>query len=694
MKRKKKTINKKKNSKRKVNILKVENNRLLFFTGLCILLFGVLFCKLYFVMLIDEDVYAEELEQLSYDIVEGSSAPRGRILDRNGKVLVDNNAVKTIIFKKDKSLTAEEEVELAYNVSSHISLDFSKLSLRNKKEFWLAKYPDKARDLIKTSEYKKEEERKLSPTDIENLKISRISDEELNKFSDEDNKAAYLYYLMNKGYTYDEKVIKYDDVSDEEYAYIAEHNSELKGFNTKLDWKRVYPYGDVFKTMLGNVSSPTSGIPAEDKDEYLKKGYSLNDRVGISYIEKEYENYLKGEKEEYQVLNSHELKLIKSGKRGNDIVLSIDIDLQRAVEDILAREVLSTKGEANTGFYNHSFVVLQEPNTGEILAMAGKQVVRGDNGYEVRDYTPAILTSPVTPGSVVKGASMLVGYNTGNVQIGEYMIDECIKVAGAPEKCSSQTLGRINDIDALARSSNVYQFKIAMRVAGVKYYYDTPFPLNQKAFDTYRSMYHSFGLGVKTGIDLPVESLGYSSRDTQGGNLLDFVMGQYETYTTLQLSQYVTTIANGGKRLQPHLLKEVHESSNTDELGKVIYSFEPKVLNTIDTKPEYLARVKEGFYAVVNSAGGYGRGYISPQYQGSGKTGTSQSFLDTDEDGVIDTETISTAFIGYAPTNNPRFSITVTSPDSSYPNGSSDFSSYVTRRITKEITDRYFEMYP
>ena len=368
--------------------------------------------------------------------------------------------------------------------------------------------------------------------------------------------------------------------------------------------------------------------------------------------------------------------------------------MQREVEDILSREVLNTKGEANTGFYNHSFVVLQEPNTGEILAMAGKQVVRGDNGYEVKDYTPAILTSPVTPGSVVKGASMLVGYNTGNVQIGEYMIDECIKVAGAPPKCSSQTLGRINDIDALARSSNVYQFKIAMRVAGVKYYYDTPFPLNQQAFDTYRSMYHSFGLGVKTGIDLPVESLGYSSRDTQGGNLLDFVMGQYETYTTLQLSQYVTTIANGGKRLEPHLLKEVHESSNTDKLGKVIYSFEPKVYNTIDTKPEYLSRVKEGFYAVVNSAGGYGKGYISPEYQGSGKTGTSQSFLDTDDDGVIDTETISTAFIGYAPTNNPRISITVTSPDSSYPNGSSDFSSFVTRRITKAVTDRYFEMYP
>ncbi len=692
--KKKNNINKKRRTKKKTNISKTINNRLYLFIGICILLFIVLFGRLYYVMLLHEDDYKKELETLTYDTVTGTSSPRGRILDRNHKVLVDNIAVKTITFKKNKKISTKEEVELAYAVSSHIDLDSSKLSERNKKEFWLAKYPKRAKKLITDKEYEKEKERKLTQSDIENLKVSRITEEELNKFSEEDNKAAYLYYLMNKGYTYDEKVIKYENVTDSEYAYIAEHNSELKGFNTKLDWERVYPYGESFRTILGNVSSPTSGLPLEEKDEYLKKGYSLNDRVGVSYLEKEYEDYLKGEKSLYQVVNSHELKLKKEGSRGKDIVLSIDIDLQQQVERILSEQVLRTKEEANTEYYNHSFVVIQEPNTGEILAMAGRQAVKTDNGYEIKDYTPGILTSPLTPGSVVKGASMLVGYNTGNVKVGEVMVDECIKVAGAPEKCSSRTLGRINDIDALAQSSNVYQFKIAMRVAGVNYYYNTPFPLNEEAFTTYRNMYHSFGLGVKTGIDLPVESLGYSSRDTQGGNLLDFVMGQYETYTTLQLSQYITTIANNGNRLQPHLLKEVHRPTSSDELGPLEYSFETNKLNTIDTKPEYLARVKEGFYAVVNSPKGYGRGYVNLDYHGAGKTGTSQSFIDTDDDGVIDTETISTAFIGYIPADNPKISITVTSPDSSRPYGSSDYASLVTMRITKEITDKYFEMYP
>ncbi len=668
--------------------------RMPFFIGISVCFFLVICFKLYYTMLIEEKVYAEELKELTYSKVEGTSSPRGRIFDRNHKILVDNKAVKTITFQKSKSITPKEEVDLAYNVSAHLELDFSKLSLRNKKEFWLVKYPEKARQLITKKEYKKQEERKLSNTDIENLKISRITMEELNKFTDVDNKAAYLYYLMNKGYTYDEKVIKDENVTEEEYAYIAEHNKELKGFNTKLDWERVYPYQDTFRTILGNVSSPTAGLPLEEKEKYLAKGYALNDRVGISYLEEEYEDVLKGKKPEYKVLNSHELELVKEGSRGKDIVLSIDIELQKELERILAEQVLKTKSEANTEYYNHSFSVIQDPKTGEILAMAGKQAVRNGGGYEIKDFTPSILTSPLTPGSVVKGASMLVGYNTGNVHIGEYMIDECVKIAGTPEKCSSRTLGRINDIDALAQSSNVYQFKIAMRVAGIKYYYGTPLPLNQKAFDTYRNMYHSFGLGVKTGIDLPVESLGYSSKDTQAGNLLDFVMGQYETYTTMQLSQYATTVANGGNRLQPHILKEIHKSTNTDELGELESSFQPHVLNTVDTKPEYMARIKEGFYAVVNSAKGYGKGYINPAFQGAGKTGTSQSFIDTNEDGVIDTETISTAFVGYVPSNDPKISIVVTSPDSSRPYGKSDFASLVTMRITKEITDKYFSMYP
>ena len=674
--------------KKKINYEKIINKIFITFLIVILVLFGIVLFKIIDVMLIDKKIYENQLNVLTYTTVSGNSSPRGRIYDRNYNILVDNKSLKTITYQKKKGTTNQEMIELASIVSQHINLDYNRLTERAKREYYFAKNKEECDKLVTEKEKTKVKQRKLTQNQLDELKISRIKEEDIN-FSEEENKVAYLFYLMNRGYAYEDKIIK-SDVTDEEYAYISENNYLLDGFNTKIDWERVYPYGDTFKSILGTVSSSTQGVPAELKDFYLEKGYSLNDRVGLSYIEKQYEEYLHGEKPEYEVVNSHETKLIKEGTRGKDIVLTIDINLQQEIDKILEKQIRYAKSEANTQYYDHSTVIIQEPNTGEILAMTSKKIVNG----EIIDNTPSILTSPVMPGSVVKGASMLVGYNQGAIKIGEKMLDECVKVAGVPKKCSSvDNLGVIDDITALAKSSNVYQFKTAIRVNGQEYFKDMKLNFNQKSFDTYRNMYHSFGLGVKTEIDLPVESSGYTSKDKAAGNLLDFVMGQYETYTPIQLSQYISTIANGGNRLAPHLLKEVHKSSNTEEIGELEFNVETKKLNTIDTKEEYLNRVKQGFIAVLNSQGGYGVGYIDKSMKPAGKTGTSQSFIDTNGDGVIDTETITSSFIGYAPYDNPKMSIIVTSPDSSHPNSNINYASLVTYRITREVTAKYNEMY-
>lgn len=659
-------------------------NRSKFLLWLVVCLFSIVFIKIFYVMIIDNYKYDILLSKLNYNVVYGESTPRGRILDRNLKVIVDNEAVNTVVYKRDKSTSIDEMIDLAYTVSKHLELDYYKLTDRAKREFYLYKNSDYCDKLISDDEYELYKMRKLTSLELEEMKISRISSQVLNGFNDDDLRAAYLFYLMRTGYSYTEKIIK-SNVSDREFAYISENNNILIGFDTKVDWVRVYPYGDVMKSILGTVSSSSQGVPADEKDYYLKMGYSLNDRVGLSYLEKQYEQYLKGEKSKYEVVNSRELKLVDEGRRGNDIVLSIDIELQAEVEKIIIEQLLKAKREPNTKFYDHSSVVMQDPYNGEVLVMASKKLVNG----EIVDNVTNILTSPITPGSVVKGASILVGYNEGAIKIGEKMYDECVKIAGAPKKCSSVLdLGVIDDIVALAKSSNVYQFKTAIRVNGQEYSYGMKLNFNQKAFDTYRKMYRSFGLGVTTGIDLPVESLGYTSVDKSSGNLLDYVMGQYETYTPLQLSQYISTIANGGKRYQVHLLKDVRDND-----GKVIYSYEPKILNIISTKEEYMSRMKEGFYAVMHMVGGYGRNYIDRRFDASGKTGTSQSFIDTNNDGIIDTETITSSFVGYVPSKKPKYSIMVTSPNSSYPNSSNNFASLVTLRITKAVTDKYNEMY-
>ena len=325
--------------------------------------------------------------------------------------------------------------------------------------------------------------------------------------------------------------------------------------------------------------------------------------------------------------------------------------------------------------------------------MAGKQVQQENGSLKVVDYTPGVVTLPVTPGSVVKGASMLVGYKYGAIDIGEYQVDECIKIKDTPEKCSWQTMGYIDDIYALEYSSNVYQYKIAIKVGGGNYQYNQALSLDESAFDKYRNMYAEFGLGIKTGIDLPVESLGYMGESKLPGHLLDFAIGQYDTYTPIQLSQYINTIASGGNRYKPYLLKEVYAPSenNEEKLGALIYKSEKELQGKVDIDKKYMDRVRYGFSRVISNGLGYG--YMGNYINSSGKTGTSQSFIDNDNDGIVDTETITSSFVGCAPSENPKMSIVVVSPDISHSNNYSTYQSAVTKRISANTVNKFFEIY-
>ena len=685
-----KSINKKRKDKHKY-LPDIIERRYVLLTVLILILFSVISLRLFKLQILDKEIYVEKLAYSVEKTIESTSTPRGRIYDRNHKLLVDNEAIKTIYYKKVSGIKTTEEIEMAYVVANNIEVDYSKLTETRLKEFWYLNNMEKGKDKITDDEWQKNKERKLSDKDIQSLIYERITEDELNEYNEIDKEAAYIYYLMNKGYSYAEKVIKNKYVSEEEYAYISENIDTLKGFNTKLDWERVYLYGDTFKTILGSVSSNSQGIPSELATYYLNNGYSLDDRVGISYLEYQYENYLKGTKATYKLLSDNTYELIDAGKRGNDIALTIDIELQKYIEEMLSNEVLNAKKEANTKYYNRSFVVISDPNTGEILAMCGKQVREDEDGsLYIVDYTPGVVTLPVTPGSIVKGASMLVGYKYGAIDIGTSMQDECIKIKDTPEKCSWKNLGYIDDIDALKFSSNSYQFKIAISVGGGNYRYNQGLKLNESAFDLYRNMYAEFGLGAKTGIDLPVESLGYTGTSRLPGHLLDFSIGQYDTYTPIQLSQYISTLANGGTRYQPYLLKEVYAPSSDDSMfGEKIYEAEKTVLGKVDVEEKYMERVQEGYNAVVKS--GLGRGYMGYYTNSSGKTGTSQSFIDTDGDNKIDTQTITSAFVGYSPADNPKMSIIVVSPDISY-YGPYSYQSAVTKRITANAVNKFFSI--
>lgn len=668
----------------------ITKKRIIVLSVFIFILFLVLIFRISYLQLFDVKASVKKLEELSTKTVYGPSMPRGRILDRNYNVIVDNEGINVITYKKESGTTTEDEIEMAYELAQKLDVSYTKLKDEQLKDFWIVNNEKKADSKITDEERELYERRKLSSDDLYDLKIKRITDKELSKYDDVDKEAAYIYYLMNNGYSYDDKLIK-EGASDYEYAYVLQNKDDLKGFDASISWQRSYPYGDTLRQILGSVSTTSQGVPEELKSKYLSKGYELSDRVGLSYLELEYEDELSGKKDEYEVKNGVK-KLIKEGKRGNDIVLSIDINLQQELEKIIEEELINAKSEANTQYYDHTSVVITDPKTGEILAMASKQITKTQEGYKISDYTTNILTVSDTPGSIVKGASMLVGYKTGALQIGDVLYDKCIKLKNTKEKCSwRRSLGALNDIKALQLSSNSYQFQVALKVAGVNYYYNMPIKIDDSALNTYRSIFESLGLGSKSGIDLPFETEGFKGKTSNAGLLLNFAIGQYDTYSALQLSSYLNTVINEGDRLKLNLVKEVRASSNGNELGDVISSYEKTVLNNVNIDDVYFKRVKEGFKSVME--GSLGRGYMGDAPTPAGKTGTSESFYDSDGDGVVDKETYTKSFIGYAPYDDPLMSIIAISPHVSHKNGSTTYTSSVNKRIVSRICNIFFENY-
>ena len=677
--------NMKKNKIKDKKDLKKCNKRMNFILFLGMISFLVIFTRIIYLNIFMGSYYNMLLNKDTTKYIYGESAPRGRILDRNGKVLVDNKVVKTIYYKKPNNITTKEEIDIAYRIIKVLKLDYNNILERNLREFYLIIHKEETDKLITKNEYEKLNNRKLNENDIYELKIKRIPKDKIKKMSSEDKKAAYIYYLMNKGYSYQDKIIKDENVTDKEYVFFSKQDKNYKGFNTKLEWERTYPYKNTLRSILGNVSSSKSGIPKEDIDTYLKKGYNMNDRVGTSGLEKYYEDLLKGEKSTYKLNDNGKYELIKEGKKGTDIMLSIDIDLQIKIDNMIEEELIKAKREANTEYFNKSYLIIQNPTTGELLSVSGKQIEKKKGKYKTYDISEGAFLSTITPGSVVKGASIMVGYNTGKLKIGDYKQDSCIYLYNLPEKCSWKTLGYINDIDALAFSSNVYQYKIAMSVGGFDYYPGKKLKINEKAFDIYRNMFYRFGLGVKTGIDYPKEEDGYKSDNRAGDLLINYAIGQYDTYTTMQLSQYVSTIANGGNRYKTRFLKAVLK-----EDGSTLYEIKPTILNTLSVDKKYINRVREGFRNVMTRGTGYG--YMNSAPSPSGKTGTSESFVDLNDDGVIDAESISNNFVGYAPSNKPTMSIAAAFPDIQNPKGGK-YKSYANQLIVSKATSIYFKMY-
>ncbi len=627
----------------------------------------VVMVNLYKMMFTNQN-YQQKYEEKTTTLVKSLSTPRGRILDCKGRVLVDNVGIKGVVYRKMKDIKKEDELTIAYELAKRLEINQT-LSKNDLKKFWLTKYPEEGEALITLEEKELLEKRKLTTNDLYLLKLDRITDEQLSVFDDSDKKAALIYQLMNNGYSSEAKIIKLE-VSEEEYARVLE--ASLPGVTNEMYFKRTYPYGNSLKSLFGTIGS----IPEEEKQMFLDLGYALNDTVGISYLEKQYEEYLKGEKDIYKVNQDGTLELIKEGKKGNDLVLSIDIEMQQGIEAILKEEIKKGKELLNTEYYNGSYVIIGDLE-GNLKAMVGLKYLGNDTFKHVETD---IINASFTMGSVVKGASMAMAYQHNLIEVGKKIKDSCVKLYLVPEKCSYKNLGIIDDITALKTSSNYYQFLLAIKLAGYQYSRNMKMNITEEPFNIYREAFASFGLGVKTGIDLPNESTGIKGKKIAPDLLLNFSIGQYDTYTPLSLLQYINTIYNNGIRYNLRLASRIE-----DENKKSLKIFEKQKLSEFDLNEEYFNRIKEGLYQVVNL--GTGSGYVDRKYNAVGKTGTSESLFDSNGDGRGDVETITNSFAMYAPRDNPKYSMVVLSPNVSHYNGKTDFFAYINRYISNSVSD-------
>lgn len=673
------------------------------------ILFLILIIRLGYLQIVLGDTYQEQVENAQY-VEINQSVPRGEIYDRNGNLLVGNTAEKAVYFTRHRNMSNFEIMDVAKTLSTYIDMDTESLSLRDKQDYIINNYP-KELSAIMPEQVTLLENGGISQNDF-NEDAYNIIDEEFadSVLSDEDLNIIAVYVEMVSASELNPVIIKSEDVTEEEFAKVNEDLDQLTGISTGLDWQRDYPYDSALRTVLGEVSTNDEGLPRELVEYYQALGYSRNDRVGKSYLEFQYEDVLRGKKPQVKYTTDKSGRVtgeetIKEGKAGDDLYLTIDIELQLELEKIaehhltgireLAEEIVAM--DENSGDIDYTIIpeyidtvqlVVQDPNNGDILAMVGKHI--NEDG-DIVDYDYGTLTATYVPGSSVKGATIATGYQEDVLEVGETLIDEPMTFSGTDTVSSFFNRNDqvpVDDQRALMVSSNTYMFKIALAIMGEEYSSNMPLPTDVTAAGyALRNGLNQFGLGVSTGIDLPNEARGLAPQLTNPMNYLYLSIGQYDTYSALQLSQYMSTFAADGKRVQQHLAKEIRGSDANDK-GPVLNSYGTNVLNTIPISDSELSQIQAGFYDVFNTHDQardmYGTGwdaYHELEPKAAGKTGTAESFRDGDP-------VLNQTYLGYAPYDNPDMAFSII-----FPTMPSTVPFFPAQFMGQDVIQKYYEIY-
>ena len=661
--------------------------------SIVILLFMAIIGRLLYMQVLNKDFYETKLASASKTKVTTSSA-RGEIYDASGKPLVENTVKQVVSFTRNNKMTAADLKETAKKLLAYVGVSSPTLTDRQLADYYLADQDvyKKAVESLPREKRLDSDGNQLSESELYNNTVESIDPSQLT-YSDDEKKEIYLFSQLNAVGNFATGTIATDSLTDTQIALIASASKNLPGISISTSWDRKVLETSL-SSIVGSVSSEKAGLPAEEADAYIKKGYSLNDRVGTSYLEKQYEETLQGKRSVKEIHldkygNMESVENIEDGTKGNNIKLTIDLAFQDSVDNLLKSYFNSELGNGGAKYSEGVYAVALNPKTGAVLSMSGLK-----HDLKTGDLTPDSLgtvTDVFVPGSVVKAATISSGWENGVLSGNQTLTDQSIVFQGSAPINSWYTAFSvpmpITAVQALEYSSNAYMVQTALGLMGQTYQPNMFVGTSnlESAMGKLRSTFGEYGLGSATGIDLPDESTGFIPKEYNFANFITNAFGQFDNYTPMQLAQYVATIANDGVRVAPRIVEGIYGNNDKGGLGDLIQQLQPTEMNKVNISDSDMSVLHQGFYQVAHGTSGLttGRAFSNGALVSiSGKTGTAESYV---ADGQQATNTNAVA---YAPSDNPQIAVAVVFPHNT------NLTNGVGPSIARDIINLYQKYHP
>ena len=661
--------------------------------SIVILLFMAIIGRLLYMQVLNKDFYETKLASASKTKVTTSSA-RGEIYDASGKPLVENTVKQVVSFTRNNKMTAADLKETAKKLLAYVGVSSPTLTDRQLADYYLADQDvyKKTVEALPSEKRLDSDGNRLSESELYNNAVDSVQTSQLN-YTEDEKKEIYLFSQLNAVENFATGTIATDSLTDTQIALIASASKNLPGISISTSWDRKVLETSL-SSIVGSVSSEKAGLPAEEADAYIKKGYSLNDRVGTSYLEKQYEETLQGKRSVKEIHldkygNMESVENIEDGTKGNNIKLTIDLAFQDSVDALLKSYFNSELGNGGAKYSEGVYAVALNPKTGAVLSMSG---IKHDlNTGELTQDSLGTVTNVFVPGSVVKAATISSGWENGVLSGNQTLTDQPIVFQGSAPIYSWYKLAYgsfpITAVEALEYSSNAYVVQTALGIMGQTYQPNMFVGTSnlETAMGKLRSTFAEYGLGASTGIDLPNESTGFIPKEYNFANYITNAFGQFDNYTPMQLAQYVATIANDGVRMAPRIVEGIYGNNDKGGLGDLIQQLQPSEMNKVNISASDMSILQQGFYQVAHGTSGLttGRAFSNGAAVSiSGKTGTAESYV---ADGQKATNTNAVA---YAPSDNPQIAVAVVFPHNT------NLSNGVGPLIARDIINLYQQYHP